>query len=111
MKTSHFREAVWTLLQDGAWHSILDLIQVGGVRAAARVHELRHEDRRRIVQRTVDGKSAYRYICDCGPVDAPENCDRCRPILRELGIAFEEPAPEEPPKRHINQLFLWGACG
>jgi hypothetical protein len=40
-KSNDYRHAVWEVLQDGAWHSALDLVQVGGLRFAARIHELR----------------------------------------------------------------------
>jgi hypothetical protein len=113
LKTSHYREAVWQLLQDGQWHSILDMIQVGGVRAAARVHELRHEENRRIVNRVIDGKSEYRYLCQCGPLPAEPTedvlfCPDCRTELEAMGFAVPKPTTDQP-EQHIGQLFLWGA--
>jgi hypothetical protein len=106
-RSDHYREAVWTLLQDGQWHSILDLIQIGGVRAAARIHELRHEEGRRVLNRVVEGKSAYRYTCQCGPLpeDGPAACcELCRPVLAELGIEAE-PQREEHQARQLGLFW------
>lgn len=93
-KSNENRQRVWELLLDGKWHSGLELVEVGGMRAPARVHELRHEESRRILCRVVDSKSAYRYVCDCGPLpeglsafDA-KTCPACRAAMAELRDAM-----------------------
>lgn len=117
-KSNDYRAAVWAVLQDGAWHSALDLVQVGGLRFAARIHELRHDDGHRILNQVVDSRSAYRWTCECGPLPNPDEpgpevpfCDRCRAVLAEMAgeskPAAPGPAAETKPENHSEQLLLF----
>ena len=119
-KSNDYRAAVWAVLQDGEWHSALELVQVGGLRFAARIHELRHEGGHRVLCRVVDSRSSYRWTCDCGPL--PEDpgpevpyCPRCRAVLEELAGPRAEPAPEpateKPNTNHAEQLALFAIRG
>lgn len=85
--------AVLMLLSDRHWHSIHELIGVGGVRAGSRIHELRRgEDGgplRRILCRMVGASSEYRLVCACGPIAKdlerePTWCPACREAVREM---------------------------
>lgn len=86
-RSSDYRAAVWALLSDGGWHSGLELVSVGGMRAPARVHELRHEDGHRILCRVVDSCSEYRWTCECGPLadgadlSTVKTCPACREAM------------------------------
>lgn len=93
-RSNDYRAAVWAILSDGRWHSALELIEVGGIRAGARVHELRRgEDGgpcRRILCTVRDSVSRYRWTCDCGPLPANPDpalvpfCPACRAALAEV---------------------------
>jgi hypothetical protein len=94
-KSHDNRAAVLELLADHQWHSGPELVEVGGMRAGARVHELRRgEDggpKRRILCRVVDSESRYRWTCDCGPGEPGQAGVPDCPVCREAWSG--EPAP------------------
>ena len=63
------RDRVRQALADGAWHTAAELVEIGGLRFGARVHELRHAEGCNVEVRVEGGASAYRLARKDGAAD------------------------------------------
>jgi hypothetical protein len=95
-------------LADGRWHSTIEFVELGILRAAARVHELRRRgfaiEVRRIERRDRSPVWAYRLVSvrlDAAPLQPPMLASRAEadePAYSqlELGDTVTTPFPSEP---------------
>ncbi len=97
-------DAVLRLLEDGGWHSTIEFVELGVLRAPARVHELRQRglviDVKRVSHRNRSTTFVYRLVS--GELDAA--CDVAASQSHELGtpVLLDDPAgaqlDHEPPQ-------------